>query len=620
VEIAPAVRGDGQGTDDAPSTADSTLIESLILSSKLNEEMLSERIAELELAIEDSGWSRILGGEEDFEFSPGSLKRIIRLSRLYALKNPVIKRPVNLQAIYVWGQGVSIHAADPEVETVVQGFLKDMGNRRTFTSLDACMSNERRLRVEGNLFLRLFTKSSGRVQVRIIPTEQILDGDVVRNPDDASEVHFYIRRWMEDGRERSAAYPDADYLHEIEAERLTRPSLASEMVQDSHLADVPIDWETPVIHVKTGGYAEMKFGVPETYAALDWARAYKELLEDFKKIVKSLAKWAWDLKSGSDQASVNAAKAALQSSLGLAYSAEETNPAPVAGSAFIHRTGVDLKAVDVSRAVIDPDTFNRVMMMVCAATDTPSNFFGDAASGNLASAKTLDRPTELTFRMRQQLWKDIFARVLTFVIEAAATSATNTKIKSDGYDEATGLMKVMVGGEEVGTAVNVDFPPVLQKDAQAEVQALVTGITANGQSIQIMNDGPTILRIFLEDLGIKDIDEIVELFYPSDGSESKARPIETFEAPKTPEEKNSEPEPMPFGRPAGLPAAASPEDPLGDQPTEQGKAGFANAGGRKNRGGPNNAAPKRAQEAVSEEAEARMEFMSALIAMRGKDA
>ena len=119
MEETSAMGGDSLGAAVAPGTVDSSLLESFLASSAANEQMLSERIAELELAIEDSGWQRILGGEEDFEFSPGGLKRIIRLSRLYALKNPVIKRPVQLQAVYVFGQGISIHSSEPEVEKVV---------------------------------------------------------------------------------------------------------------------------------------------------------------------------------------------------------------------------------------------------------------------------------------------------------------------------------------------------------------------------------------------------------------------------------------------------------------------------------------------------------------------
>jgi hypothetical protein len=590
---------------------------SLLLTSAHNEQLLSERIAELELAIEDVGWQRVLGGGEDFEFSSGALKRILHLSRLYALKNPAIKRPVVLQAVYVWGQGVSIHATETKLDEVVQAFLADPGNQRSFTSIDALMAAERRLRVEGNLFLRLFTAPSGRVQVRLIPTEQIIDGEIITSPEDASEPWFYVRRWQENGKERTAVYPDRDYARLLEAERAST-SGASELLRDAEVSGHQIDWETPVIHVKTGGYAEMRFGVPETYAALDWARAYKELLEDFKKIVKSLAKWAWDLKSGSDQASVNAAKAVLESTLGMSYSAEETNPAPAAGSTFIRRDGVELKAIDVSRAFVDPETFNRVLLQICAAMDTPSNFFGDAASGNLASAKTLDRPTELTFRARQQMWAGVIRRVLEFAIEAAATSAANADVKSDGYDEASGLMKLKVGGKQVELDINVDFPPILQKDAQAEVQALMTGITANGQSLQIMNDGPTILRLFLEDLGVSDIDETIELFYPKDGSASKARPIETFVAPKTPAQENSEPEPLPSGAMAGLPPSATARAPLGNQPDAQGPAGSANAG-PKNKGGPNSrTAPTRAQEAAEAESEARIEFMNALIALGEK--
>jgi hypothetical protein len=190
-------------------------VQSLLRSSSQNEQILSERIAELELAVEDSGWQRILGRDDGFEFSNYALRRILRLSRLYALKNPSIKRPVNLQAVYVWGQGCSIHAEDPEIDKIVQGFLADPGNQRTLTSPGACMDNERLQRVEGNTFFRLFTKPSGRVQVRLIPTDQILDGDIIRNPDDASEPWFYVRRWRDGEEERTAVYPDREYARSL---------------------------------------------------------------------------------------------------------------------------------------------------------------------------------------------------------------------------------------------------------------------------------------------------------------------------------------------------------------------------------------------------------------------
>ena len=42
---------------------------------------------------------------------------------------------------------------------------------------------------------------------------------------------------------------------------------------------------------------------------------------------------------------------------------------------------------------------------------------GDLDQGNLATAKTLDRPTELAMMDRQQLWADIFQRLINYQID-----------------------------------------------------------------------------------------------------------------------------------------------------------------------------------------------------------
>ena len=61
-----------------------------------NYDTLTERIAELELALEDSGWLQ-LGGESLDEFSRDGLTTITRLSRLFYLKNPLVRRGVDVQ-------------------------------------------------------------------------------------------------------------------------------------------------------------------------------------------------------------------------------------------------------------------------------------------------------------------------------------------------------------------------------------------------------------------------------------------------------------------------------------------------------------------------------------------
>ena len=60
--------------------------------------------------------------------------------------------------------------------------------------------------------------------------------------------------------------------------------------------------------------------------------------------------------------------------------------------------------------------------MVAAATGLPESFFGDVSVGTLATARSLDRPTELKFHSRQTLWADVLRDLLGYVIDQAVTA------------------------------------------------------------------------------------------------------------------------------------------------------------------------------------------------------
>lgn len=583
-----------------------------------NEEIFQERIAELELALEDREWTRLDADMPDgFQFTRKALDDIIHLSRLYYLKNPVVRRPVDIQTIYVWGQGVSIYG-EGAVNDIVQGFLADPSNRRSLTGHDAQMDGERRLRVEGNLFLRLFTTpSTGRVQVRKLPVEEMRA--VVYNPDDREEPWFYIRKFKKAGKDVTVAYPDWRYARQRKIEERSDPLAGRGGVSMEALADYEdavIEWDTPVMHRKTGGFGDMDFGVPETYPAIDWARAYREALQDYKKTIKSLATWAWKMKMGGGNTQLQAAAAQLGTTFGTMNGTDpysEENPTPTAGSMFAYTGDMDMRAIDVSKAAVDPDGFRRLLLMAASAMGMPEVYYG-AAEGTFATAKAMDRPTELQFKDRQALWADIFTEVLTFAVEAAAVAPNNSAVSSAGYDEMTGLMKLRAGGEDLALHIEVDFPPILQKDVQAYLQSLATFVTMNGQAMQTLQDGPTLYRIALTALGIDNVEEIIEIFYPKDGSEPTNQPIKTYEAPKSPEEVELEKQEDAAEELDKLKAqqALAAQIPLGSQPTAQGAAGADNKAPT-SRGGPNAVARESLEE---EERIARIDFMNMLMEMR----
>jgi hypothetical protein len=238
--------------------------------------VLNERMAELELALEDRNWLR-LAAETNREFSRQGLRAIMMLSRFFFLKNPLMRRGVTLQSQYVWGQGVNISAADDDINMVLQDFMDDVHNKSEMFSHEARVSKEQELQVTGNLFFVFFPDTNtGHVRLRTIPADEV---QIIHcSPDDQKEPWYYERTWTPAGIDiasgasqafppKTILYPDYRYL-------------PSKQEKQAAFGGKTVAWDSPVMHVRAGGLADMRFGTPEYYAALDWARAYSEFLQE----------------------------------------------------------------------------------------------------------------------------------------------------------------------------------------------------------------------------------------------------------------------------------------------------------------------------------------------------
>ncbi len=483
-------------------------------------DLFQERIAELEFALEDINWTR-LNLEGSHEFSRKAALQITQLARVNYLKNPMIRRGVDVQAFYVWAQGVNIVGRADSVNDVVQAFVEDPRNKTELTSHEAMKGKEIYLQLTGNIFFCFFTNpSSGRVRVRSLPTEQILE--VLTNPQDAREPWYYKRQWIEqalvtdtgavDTSPHTAYYPDWRY----------EPSAAEKVAE---IGGQPVMWDTPVYHMKTGGLQDMRFGMPEVYPALDWARSLKEQLEDDVTRSRALARFAWNLTTKGGSRGVLAAKAKLGTTFGNMPQQQETNPPPLTASTFIGADGVDLKATNLSGAMLPADHTRNTKLMVISALGLPETFFGDVQKGNHATAKTLDRPTELKIRDRQTHWKDTLGEILAYVV-LQAMKAPNGPMKAmeipaeDGDGDSSWVAEELDDktGEPISLVVDVSFPSVLEHDVDILIGAIVQAATLNRPGIAAGTIEPRVVtQQLLQTLQIDDVDEILQRMYPNDG-------------------------------------------------------------------------------------------------------
>lgn len=484
---------------------------------------LVERIAELELALEDAGWLR-LGDTSLEEFSREGLRRITRLARIFYLKNPLVQRGVNVQTHYVWAQGISIKAVDERINEVVQAFLDDEKNIVELTGHQARMTKEMELQTDGNLFFVLFpNQSDGTVRLRSIPFSEM--DDVIRNPDDSMEPWYYKRTWMEQkfntktgtvvGGQKTAYYPDWQY----------NPRAAKLATIEAK----PVMWDSPVYHVKVGGFSDWKFGVSEVYAALDWAKAYKEFLEDWASIVRSYRRFAWVYSGAKSTAEIAAVKGKMHTTYATAGgTSQETVPPPVTGAEAILREGRDLQPVKTAGATVAAEDGRQLKLMVCAATGLPETFFGDVSVGTLATAKSLDRPTELQMKSRQTLWADIYKDVLHYTL-LWAVKAPSGPLRGLGrileqIDDGN-TVQTVEWNEGVDSQIDVAFPPLIEADVKEAVGAIVDAATLKGALDADTIPRQDLVRMLLTALGVDDVDEVIARLY-SEGEEPELESAE----------------------------------------------------------------------------------------------
>lgn len=444
---------------------------------------LTESMVALERQMVDDGWRR-LTTQLDREFTRDGLDDLMRMSRAMYLSHPLIQRAVNVRAYYTWAQGVHVDAEDEQVqELVVEPMMEDHGNKKEIFGHQARILTDVDQSVDGNVAFALWTTAKGDVRVRTIPVEEIRE--VISDPDDRCEIWFYRRSWVEDrfdlgtGRQapkpREVLYPDWRYA-------LTATD------KPGTIGGVEVQWDAPVIHQKTGGLKNMSFGIPETYAALDWARAYQKFLEDWHTIVASLARFAWQKTTKGRK--IQSVKERLQSTV-TPENAAESNRAPGAGSVHISQAGEDLTPISKSGATTSANDARPSRLMIAAAMDLPDTILsGDADQGNLATAKTLDRPTELAIRSRQSMWADLYRDIFSYAIEVRRLNGQLTGVKDTG--------------------VTVSFPEVIQHDTENMVNAIVAAATLNGSIDAGTIPGEQLSRMLLQTLGVEDIDAVLE--------------------------------------------------------------------------------------------------------------
>lgn len=473
-------------------------------------EMLMESISDLEREFNDVGWVRFTALAKQ-EFTPAGMVNLREACRLYAVKSALIKRGLNLRSAYVWGQGVEITArangrqdGEQDVQAVVVDFLTDPGNVRALTGPEARDQLEHALGTDGNLFVSCFTRPvAGQVSVRIVPTDEIVE--IVANPDDASEPWFYHRRWYQNtfdirtGLVQPAAqecyYPAIGY----------RPTGSAKA---QRINSWPVKWDAPMMHIAVNRPLGWQFGVPDAYAAIDWARAYKDFLEDWARLMRALSRYAYKVTAPGSKA------AQIRASVGAAPSFNRrTGESNEAGATAIIPADVAMEAISKSGATIDSDSGRPLAMMVAAALDVPVTMLlsDPGQTGARATAETLDQPTEFSMKQRRDVWTQFYRQLLAYVIGEAVRAPKGSLKGQIRRDPTSGREYLTLAGT-TSDVLDITWPDLEDTPVNILVEAIEKANATGTVPPEV------IVRLLLTALGVRNVDDIVEKLIDEDGN------------------------------------------------------------------------------------------------------
>ena len=437
-------------------------------------------------------WMRI-GQMENKEFSREGLKKINKLARIYWLKNPLIKRAIAVQTSYVFAGSVDISSTNDNVQEIIDNFWDDEKNKAELTTHQSLLQKENELQIFSNIFFVFFSnQSTGHTRIRTINADEI--EDIICNPEDKKEPWFYKRVWTEkkfdmdqgsyNTQQKTVYYPDWRFSRDD-----YRDIRGQEAPQT--IGGKEVKWDNPIYHVKVNCLSDMKFGVSEVYAAFDWAKAYKEFLENWATIVKALSKFAWQKKVKGGKSKVN--NIAANSQTGVSLNSRENNPPSTTGSTYVSNECVVLKPLKTQGANTKAEDGRRLLLMVSAATGIYEHYFGDPSTGNLATAKSMERPMELMFKDRQQLWHDVFENIIKFALKQS-------------YEAPNGI--ITTGPKELMETVDVSMPDMLEKDISNKVDAIVKAGTLGGSKPVLAAED--VMKLLLKELEVDNIDDIID--------------------------------------------------------------------------------------------------------------
>jgi len=422
-------------------------------------------------------WQPVVENRSDLAELPLEERRkLIRIARQFWVKDPLMHQAVSLTTNYTFGEGLRYSSNLPDVADEIEAFWSDEDNQLELTAFQAQEQKSNELQVDGEIFFVLFVDSDLRVKVRTLPPEEITE--IICSPDDHRRPLYYERkysaltynmkqqRWS-NGPTQVAYYADW---------RNYEPGTWGEFDRGINFQD------GLVFHVALNRISWQKRGYTEMYPALDWARAHRQLLQDWVTIVKAYSTLAWKAKiKGDDPRDVERIRSRLKAMMPSFQQGPDQSWAPSGtGGVQIENDDVTMSPIKTAGMATSPSDAREIRLMAGAGMGIMEHYFGDAGNANLATATAMELPMLKKFAARQRLWESVYTNILNYVVQKGIEAGRIENVQLTQHTDNSGrvVSRRLVAQSMHSNIVTVKAPPILRADLKQVSESMKTLIEA----------------------------------------------------------------------------------------------------------------------------------------------
>ncbi len=418
------------------------------------EKILKEATSEVEkaLSLEDAGWIK-LGSGNTLDLDASKRSDYVKRCRNYYAFDPLARQAIRLWTDYTFGSGLSYQSENEAVQTALDNFWKSPANRCVLSMRGQRKSSDKCL-TDGEVFFALFLGAEGAVTIRWIDPLEITE--IITDPDDIETVMYYKRDWT-----------DPQGHQHLDSYYRSVTNVADKATKNSMGALVKANEDALVYHVSFNSIGQR--GNPLLLPVIDWIDQYRRFLASRIAIVRALARFAWKNKIIGGSAAIATAKAVTEGKY------------PQAGSTWLENQGSNLDPIKTDTGAANAkDDGRMIKLQVCSGVGLPEQYFGDIATGNLATAKTVELPMLKQFASYQGFWGDCYQDINNLVLEHN-------------------------GIPEDERPVDIDFPAIAPEDQLAALTAITNLIMTFPQ----FADSKDVQQMALMNIGLNNVDQVL---------------------------------------------------------------------------------------------------------------